>query len=125
MATKKAKGTQRAPRTRRQGQQLTEWKKVETATAANASELPGTEVLHKALVNVIAEVDTILAEQALYRANKQVTSLRLQTLINRGGKLSTVLKAIARQHYGHGNEKLLEFGIKPLHSRATTAPSSK
>jgi methionyl-tRNA synthetase len=125
MAMRKAKGTPRVQRGRRQGQQLTEWKTVATATAANASELPGTEVLHKALMNVIDEVDTILAEQALYRANKQVTTQRLQTLINRGGKLTTVLKAVAKQHYDHANEKLLEFGIKPLPSRATTALSNQ
>jgi methionyl-tRNA synthetase len=125
MATKKAKGTPRVQKGRRQDQQLAEWKTVATATAANASELPGTEVLHKALVNVIDEVDAILAEQALYRVNKQVTTQRLRTLINQGGKLTTVLKVVAKQYYGHANEKLLEFGIEPLHSRVTPAPSSK
>jgi hypothetical protein len=117
MATKKAKAKKKAAPTRRQGEQFKEWRKVETATAANASELPGTEVQHGALVNVIGEVDKILGEQAVFQANKQVTSQRLQTLINQGGKLSTVLKAIAKQHYGHGNDKLVEFGIQPLRSR--------
>jgi len=28
-----------------------------------------------------------------------------------------VLKVIAKQRYGHGNDKLVEFGIQPLRSR--------
>jgi hypothetical protein len=46
-----------------------------------------------------------------------VASKRLQTLVNQGTKLTTVLKAIAKQHYGNGNDKLVEFGIKPFRSR--------
>jgi hypothetical protein len=89
MATRKAKGTRQAVTMRRQGQQLTEWRKVETATAAYASKLPGAEVRYGALVNVIDEVDNILAGQALFPTNKQATSQRLRTLIHQGGTLST------------------------------------
>jgi hypothetical protein len=104
-------------KTRRQGEQFKEWRRVSAASAANASELPGGAVQQKALDNVLAEVDSILAEQSVFQANKQLASQRLQTLVNQGGKLATVLKAIARQHYGHGNDKLVEFGIQPLRSR--------
>jgi predicted lysophospholipase L1 biosynthesis ABC-type transport system permease subunit len=114
---KKADSTKKSRQTRRQGQQFKEWKAVAMGTAANAAELPPTEIQRTALEGVIGEVDQILAEQAAFRASKQTTSRRLQTLVNQGAKLSTVLKAIAKQHYGHGNEKLVEFGIQPLRSR--------
>jgi|GEM_PF-2391443 len=117
MATKKAKGTKKAPSKRRQAEQFKEWRKVEVATAANIAKLPGAEIQHAALVKVLDEVDKILAEQAVLRANKQVTSQRLKVLVNQGGKLTTVLKAIARQHYGHSNDRLVEFGIQPRRSR--------
>jgi hypothetical protein len=117
MARKKASGTKKALPTRRQGEQFKEWRKVAVGTAANASELPGTAVQLAALEGVIGEVDKILAEQSVFQASKQITSQRLLTLVNQGGKLSTVLKAIAKQHYGHGNDKLVEFGIQPLRSR--------
>jgi hypothetical protein len=132
MATKNTNSTKKSNlKTRRQGQQFKEWKGVATATAANASELPGTAVQLTALQGVLGEVDKILAEQAGFRASKQMTSQRLQTLVNQGSKLSTVLKAIAKQHYGHGNDKLVEFGIQPLRSRPKptvvppTAPPSE
>jgi hypothetical protein len=104
-------------KSRQQGQQFLEWRTVATATAANASDLPGTEVQLAALAGVIDEVDKILAEQSVFQASKQTASQRLQTLVNQGGKLSTVLRVIAKQRYGHGNDKLVEFGIKPLRSR--------
>lgn len=119
MSTKKnADGTKKtATLTRRQGQQIKEWRAIVTAMAANAADLPGVAVQLAALLGVIDEVDRILAEQATFRASKQMATQRLKALLNQGGKLSTVLKAIARQRYGHGNDKLVEFGIQPLRSR--------
>jgi len=117
MAKKKASADKKTLLTRRQGQQFKEWRRVAVATAANLAHLPGAAVQHGELVAIIAEVDKILAEQAVFQASKQMSSRRLQTLVNQGGKLSTVLKAIAKQRYGHGNDKLVEFGIQPLRSR--------
>ena len=28
-----------------------------------------------------------------------------------------MLRTIAKQHYGHGNDKLVQFGVQPLRSR--------
>jgi hypothetical protein len=112
--TKKKKAKQKS---RRHGEQFQEWRTVASGTAANAWDLPGTEVQRAALEDVIAEVEKLLAEQAVLQASKQVVSQRLRILINRGGKLSTVLRAVVKQRYGHGNDKLVEFGIKPLRSR--------
>jgi hypothetical protein len=118
MAKKKTDPTKKTRiKSQGQGEQFKEWRNVATATAANASELPPTQVQLTALQGVLGEVDTILAEQSALRASKQVASKRLQVLVNQGAKLSTVLKAIAKQHYGNGNDKLVEFGIKPLRSR--------
>src|SRR5258708_26744194 len=82
-------------RSQRQKEQFMEWRAVATATAANASELPPSGVQLTALEGVIAEGDAILAEQGVLQASKQVASKRLQTLVNQGSNLSTVLKAIA------------------------------
>ena len=53
-----------------------------------------------------------------------MTSQRLQTLFEQGDKLTTVLKVLVKQHYGHGSDKLVEFGIQPLRTRpkATVVP---
>jgi hypothetical protein len=110
----------------RQKEKFQVWRNAATATAANASELLGTETRLTALQGVLTEVDTILSEQATFQASKQIASQRLKTLVNQGDKLTTVLKAMAKQHYGNGNDKLVEFGIKPLRSRTkpTVVPST-
>jgi hypothetical protein len=121
MARKKKVNADGTPKpslvTRRQGEQFKEWRQVAVAAAANASDLPGGVVQLADLQGVIGEVDKILAEQSVFQASKQIASRRLQTLVNQGAKLATVLKAIAKQRYGHGNDKLVEFGIQPLRSR--------
>jgi len=110
----------------RQKEKFQVWRNVATATAANVAELAGTEERLTALEGVLTEVDKILAEQSAFQASKQMTSQRLKPLVNKGDKLTTVLKVMARQHYGHGNDKLVEFGIKPFRSRpkAKVAPST-
>jgi len=110
----------------RQKEKFQVWRNTATATAANASELTGTETRLTALEGVLTEVDKILSNQSTFQASKQMTSQRLKTLVNQGDKLTTVLKAMARQHYGNGNDKLVEFGIKPLRSRTkpTVVPST-
>ncbi|MFY9826254.1 MAG: hypothetical protein WAM82_33125 [Thermoanaerobaculia bacterium] len=105
----------------RQREKFHMWRNVATATAANASELTGTETRLTALEGVLTEVDKIVSEQAAFQASKQMTSQRLRTLVNQGDKLTTVLRAMAKQHYGNGNDKLVEFGIQPLRSRTKPA----
>jgi hypothetical protein len=110
----------------RQKEKFQVWRNVATATADNASELTGTADRLTALEGVLTEVDKILTDRASFQANKQMNSQRLKTLVNQGDKLTTVLKAMAKQHYGNGNDKLVQFGIQPLRSRTkpTVVPST-
>jgi hypothetical protein len=111
-------------KTTRRGERLKEWRKIAAAAAANASDLPTAEVPRQRLEKVIGEMDSILVEQGLFQSNKQQASQRLQTLANQGTKLATVLKVVVKQHYGHDNDKLVEFGIQPFRSRPrTTQPT--
>jgi hypothetical protein len=109
----------------RQREKFQVWRSVAAATAENTPELSGTEARLTALQSVITEVDKILSERATFQASKQLTSQRLKALVDQGDKLTTVLKFMAKQHYGHGSDKLVEFGIQPVRSRPRpTAPAS-
>jgi hypothetical protein len=66
---------------------------------------------------VIVEVDKILVDQGAFQASKQLSTQRLKTLVDKGNKLSNVLKARVKQHYGSGSDKLVEFGIQPFRTR--------
>jgi hypothetical protein len=128
MAKKKtnADGTPKKTRQRsaRQGDRLKVWRTVSGSTAANASDLPQSAIPLSALERILAEVDQIFLDQAAFRASKQLTSQRFQVLFDQGDKLTTVLKVLAKQHYGNGSDKLVEFGVQPLRARskATVAP---
>ncbi|HEV7787216.1 MAG TPA: hypothetical protein VGQ28_17880 [Thermoanaerobaculia bacterium] len=89
----------------RQADRYQIWRQASASAAANASELPQAELTQIALAKVIVEVDKIGIEQSAFRASKQLFSQRLQTLIDQGDKLTTVLKTIVKQHYGSGSDK--------------------
>jgi len=126
MAKKKnADGTSKTrQRSQRLGERKKIWGTVSGSVTANASDLPQTAIPLAALDKIITETDQIFLDQAAFRASKQVTSQRLLTLFEQGDKLATVLKVIVKQHYGNGNDKLVEFGIQPLRTRpkATVVP---
>ena len=124
MAKKNADGTTKRTRFARQADRFKIWRQAAASAAANASEVPQAELTRGSLDQVIVEVDKILIEQSALRASKQLSSQRLQTLVDQGDKLTTVLKVIVKQHYGSGSDKLVEFGIKPLRTRpkATVEP---
>jgi hypothetical protein len=126
MAKKKTNpdGTPKRQRSVRLGDRRKIWRTVSGSVAANATELPQAAIPLAALDKILTEVDQIFVDQAAFRASKQVTSQRLQTLFDQGDKLATVLKVIVKQHYGNGNDKLVEFGVQPLRTRpkATVVP---
>ena len=126
MAKKKVNpdGTPKRQRSARLGDRRKVWRTVSGSVAANAAELPQAAIPVAALDKILAEADQIFVDQAAFRASKQLSSKRLVTLFEQGDKLTTVLKVIARQHYGNGSDKLVEFGIQPLRTRpkATVVP---
>ena len=118
MATKKnADGTTKRARFARQGERFTVWRKVSTSTAANLADLPEMAPIRVKLDDVIVEVDKILIDQSAFQASKQLSTQRLKTLLDKGNKLTNVLKVMVKQHYGSGSDKLVEFGIQPFRSR--------
>jgi hypothetical protein len=100
---------------------LKEWKELATTITANAADLPQAAIPLAALQVMLDDLPNLIVEQSLHRANKQQVSQRLAALHREGAKLATLLRNIARQHYGNRNEKLVEFGIPPFRGRARKA----
>ena len=119
MAKKNADGSRKTRQRagRRQGQRVQSWRNVSASSAANASEVPQLAIPLALLERIIEETDRIFFDQAAFRASKQLASQRLKVLFDQGDKLTTVMKVIVKQHFGNGNDKLVEFGIQPLRSR--------
>jgi len=108
-------------KTNRDANDLKEWGQLGDSIAANASDLPQTEIPRAALGKLREEMRGLVNEQSLHQAAKQQISQRLAVIHSEGAKLATVLRFITKQHYGNRNDKLVEFGIAPFrgHRKAT------
>ena len=108
-------------KTDRNADHLKEWRGLATTIAANAADLPQAAVPLAALEVLLSDLPGLIVERDLHRANKQQVSQRLAELHREGAKIATLLRNIAKQHYGSRNEKLVEFGIQPFRGRARKA----
>lgn len=100
------------------GEHLKKWETTLDALEANAGELPQLEGARAKLTDLIGKLRELLKEQALHRANKQQTSKRLLTVFSQGRKVTTMVRAVLKEHYGNTNEKLVEFLIQPRRTRS-------
>lgn len=108
-------------KTDRNASDLKEWEHLGATILANAADLPQAEIPRAALQKLRDEMGTLLIERNLQQANKQQISQRLAEIHTEGSKLATVLRFIAKQHYGSRNDKLVEFGIPPFRGRTRKA----
>lgn len=118
------------PRTRknRYGEDLKQWETMQASVTTNAAELPQLEIARVKLEGLLEQFRGLLAQQALQTAGKQQTSKQLRTVVNAGRKVITSMVAVLKEHYGHANEKLVEFGVQPLRTRPrkpATEPTPK
>jgi hypothetical protein len=111
-------------KTNRNANDLKEWDLLTAAIAANAPDLPQTEIPRAALGTLRDEMRTLVVEQSLHKANKQQVSKRMAEIHAEGSKLATVLRFLIKQHYGNRSDKLVELGIQPFRGRSRKAAST-
>jgi len=100
---------------------LKEWGQMSTSIAANAPDLPQTEIPRAALEKLTEELRKLVNDQKLHQSTKQQISQRMKVIHSEGAKLATVLRFLVKQHYGNRSDKLVELGVNPLRSRARKA----
>jgi hypothetical protein len=81
------------------------------------NELAHLEVPRAQLVAFMEQARQIAAAQAAQRAAKQESSVSLKQAIVEGDRLTNLLRAALKQHYGPRSEKLTEFGVQPFRGR--------
>lgn len=116
------------PRRRKYAEVITHWEALVAALETNAADLPHLDDARTLLKTQLEEVRTLISRQDFHTASKQQASKDLVEAVQQGSKVTTFLHAGLRHHYGHRNEKLVEFGLQPLRTvrRSTTeTPVSK
>jgi hypothetical protein len=104
--------------TDRSANDLKQWEQTTTSIAANAADLPQTDIPRAALEKMTDELRKLIVDQKLFQSQKQQTSARIAEIHAEGSKLATALRVLVKQHYGNRSEKLVELGIQPLRSRS-------
>ncbi len=107
--------------TDRSANDLKQWEETTTSIAANAADLPQTEIPRAALEKMTDELRKLVVQQKLFQSQKQQTSARMAEIHAEGSKRATVLRVLVKQHYGNRSEKLVELGVQPLRSRSRKA----
>ncbi len=113
------------PKRQSYAEHLKEWEDTVASVAANASDLPQLEGARVQLEQMIAELRVLLNQQAVHTANKQQTSKGLRRLVTSGKKKAAMMRSVLKEHYGHTNDKLVEFGVQPLRTRRRKPPTSE
>ncbi|HEX3557365.1 MAG TPA: hypothetical protein VIA62_29410 [Thermoanaerobaculia bacterium] len=70
------------------------------AIAANAPDLPQTDIPRAALEKLTEELRKLVSDQKLHQSAKQQISQRMKVIHSEGAKLATVLRFLVKQHYG-------------------------
>jgi len=111
-------------KTDRSASDLKEWDGLATAATANAADLPQAEIARTGLEKLRDELRELVNQRNLHQSNKQQLSQRIAKIHEEGSKLATVIRVIAKQHYGNRSDKLVEFGIAPFRGRARKAAAA-
>jgi len=96
------------------------WERLLASLEANKETFPQLDAYRTQLEAMLSQAREASAEQTAMAAGKQQATQRIQTLLVDGRKLATVLRTVVRQHFGNRSEKLAEFDLQPLRSRART-----
>lgn len=96
------------------------WEKMNVAVSANPKDLSHLLDHNGQLGAKAVRIRALSAEQAMLNARKQVITAEIQTLLREGQTLLDYIQTGVRQHYGLYSEKLVEFGLQPIRTKART-----
>lgn len=94
-----------------------EWQVVVDPLAANAADLAHLETPRGKLEAFLRRAREITLRQAVLTAERQELSKEMKGIIGEGQRLSALLRAAVKEHYGPRSEKLSEFGLQPFRGR--------
>jgi hypothetical protein len=117
------KGEGTMDRVRTYAETVNGWDELLTALDQNSAELAQLELPKQRLQTIADQIKTFAAEQAAMTASRQEATQRVEFLLAQGRKLATMLRTSVREHYGNRNQRIAEFGLKPLRTGPGSAAS--
>jgi hypothetical protein len=94
------------------------WKTLGGGLEVNAGDNRNLEEHRLVLADLAEKADALLAQRNALEAEKQAVTRELQTILEEGRRVASLLRAGMKLRYGNRSEKLVEFGVRPFHRRS-------
>lgn len=98
-----------------------EWEQLLAAVTANQEELPQVEAFRVQLEAHLTDLRALQAQRAALQVKALQATQNLRDALAWGLDLVTRIRDGVRGHYGFRNDKLTEFGIRPIRKRKEVA----
>lgn len=99
---------------------LTDWELLLSAVQSHGSELPDLSPYVESLSELLQEGRDLGARQQASRAQLALDAKRRRDLMPEGRAAASRLRAAVKAFYGGHNERLVEFGVRPLRQHRST-----
>lgn len=101
------------------------WKTLGGGLEQNAGDNRNLEEHRLVLADLAEKADALLAQRNALEAEKQAVTRELQTILEEGRRVASLLRAGMKLRYGNRSEKLVEFGLHPLRRRSRKPKDSE
>ena len=103
---------------------LQDWTGLLAAVADHGTDLGAFEPLRSSLQTLLDQGRNLSAQQSALTANSQVATKQLKQVLRDGQTQASRLRAGVKSQFGYTDEKLVQFGSRPLRRRvrATKLP---
>lgn len=96
---------------------ITDWERLLTAVTNNEAGLPDLSLQKASLEYILQEAKEVSTRQDASRSQLAIDSKRRREVVFEGRAAASRLRAALKGVLGGHNEKLVEFGIRPIRQR--------
>jgi protein required for attachment to host cells len=96
---------------------ITDWERLIAAVTNNEVSLPEHELQKRSLEDILEEAKELGTRQDASRSQLATDSKRRREVIFQGRAAASRLRSVVKGRFGGHDEKLVEFGIRPLRQR--------
>jgi hypothetical protein len=104
---------------------IVDWETLLATVRASAANLPGLEAFIAPLEKLLAGAKELSVRVETSKGLKQQESQQRRALLEEGKILTSRIRAALKAHFGLQNERLVEFGVRPIRSRSRSQSAER
>lgn len=104
---------------------MVDWETLLATVRASAANLPGLEAFISPLEKLLADAKELSVRVETSKGLKQQESQQRRALLEEGKNLTSRIRAALKAHFGLQNERLVEFGVRPIRSRSRSQSAER